>query len=352
MLYVTLEYIVERLINNQILSQATKTMEGRKLEIAAKGKVIDGMCSPDPMNVVYLDDQKVTGNYADPDNKKLGKHFDPKGDGPKAFENGELNAKNIMFNKDFVIEAYDEAKVKIEIEKDIQKSAGGKNRTNGISLQAFFDVLFKKVEETSGGWWQLALSESPEDSKILQIVNTNQGSGGIEPLQFDPINGDAVTRSTSISCTPDKNKVYQAMCNQQKEATTPNEIENAGEDVEEEEPVVTHEQAKEILKNHRKETAPGGFDKGLVKEMTNALNTLINTIPKEDLKESANIPYPLIFKVKLDGTSGFRFGDIVTSTAIPDEITALDIVFRVNVVTHTIENNDWVTELTTMCDIG
>ena len=63
-------------------------------------------------------------------------------------------------------------------------------------------MLFKKVEETTGGWFQLSLTESPKDPKVLQIVNTNQGSGGIEPLQFDPINGDAVTRSTSIVCNP------------------------------------------------------------------------------------------------------------------------------------------------------
>ncbi len=352
MLYVTLEYIVERLINDQILSQATKTMKGRFMAIAAEGYVVKGMCSSDPMNIMYLGDGDI-GNYADPSNENLGKNWDPNGDGPQCYVGEALDSANILFNKDFVVDAFEEAKVQMEVEKKDAKTDGGKSGKNGVSLRVFFDQLFKKIEETSGGWWQFGLTESESDSKTLLIVNRNQGAGGINALQFDPINGDAVTRSTSIECSPSADDVYQAMCNQQKEATTPDEVSKAGgEEEEEEEPEVTHEEAIEILKKHRTETAPGGFDKGLVEEMTNAQNTLISTIPKPKLKENANIPYPMKLNITLDGTSGFRFGDLVTSTALPEALSTAAICFRVTEVVHTFDNNDWKTTLTTICDIS
>ena len=56
--------------------------------------------------------------------------------------------------------------------------------------------------------------------------------------------------------------------------------------------------------------------------------------------------------IELDGTSGFRFGDIVSSTALPGKLSSAQIVFRVTEFTHTIAGNDWKTNLTTICDIG
>jgi len=345
MTYVSLGYIVERLINGQILSQATGVMKGRKLKVDASGAVLDGMCSGDPMRVVFLGGS--AGDYSEPGNPELGKNFDPNGSGPKAFS-GTLNAKNILFNKDFVVEAFDKAKVKMDTKKSQEKTPGGKKGTSGITLQAFMDALFDKIHAASGGWYQFGLSESDTSSKTLLIINRNAGAGGISPLTFDPINGDAVTRSTSIECSPAASDVYQAMCNQQKESQTPAEIEGKTRET----PKVTVAQAKALLTKHRTQTAPGGFTDDLVSEMEGALVSLVDAQPKAKLVANANIPYPLKLKVTLDGTSGFRFGDIVSSTALPAAISSAQIVFRVTEFTHTIAGNDWKTDLTTICDIG
>ena len=125
-IYVSLGYIVNRLINDQILSQATKTMKGRTMDIAATGVVIDGMCSSDPMNIIFLGD-KDEGNYADPSDDRLGKNFDPNGTGPIAYSGGYLDGASILFNKDFLVEAYDNAKVQIEVQKKNEKTSGGKS---------------------------------------------------------------------------------------------------------------------------------------------------------------------------------------------------------------------------------
>ena len=350
MTYISLGYLVTRVINGQMLSQATKAMKGRKMEIAASGKVLSGMISGDPMRVMFLGG--VAGDFSDPSDPELGKNFDPNGTGPVAYA-GRLNAANILFNKDFIVEAFEKAKVKQDTKKTGEKTSGGKKGTSGVNLQNFMDALFDKIHAASGGWFQFGLSESPDNTKILQIINKNEGAGGISPLTFDPINGDAVTRSTSISCSPAASDVYQAMCNQQKEAATPAEIEGSGDGGEGGiGAFLDYIKLRGLLTKHRTETAPGGFTDDLVTELESALATLVDTQPKAELIAESNIPFPMKLSITLDGTSGFRFGDIVSSTAIPSGITSANVVFRVTEVHHTIAKNDWSTSLETICDIG
>ena len=130
MTYISLGYLVNRVINEQMLSQATKVMKGRKMEIAASGKVLGGMISGDPMRVMFLGG--AAGDYSDPSDPELGKNFDPNGTGPIAFA-GRLNAANILFNKDFIVEAFDKAKVKQDTKKTGEKTAGGKKGSSGVN---------------------------------------------------------------------------------------------------------------------------------------------------------------------------------------------------------------------------
>ena len=86
--------------------------------------------------------------------------------------------------------------------------------------------------------------------------------------------------------------------------------------------------------------------------MESCLASLINALDESTLVAHSNIPYPLKFSVTLDGTPGFAFGDVVRTTAMPKQLTSLNIVFIVLEVNHTIKNNDWETSLTTQCDVG
>ena len=351
MTYISFNYLVNRVINGQMLSQATKAMKGRTMKITASGKCLSGLISGDPMRVLFLGKGNA-GDYTDPSDPELGKNFDPNGTGPVALGD-RLNAGNILFNKDFIVEAFDKAKVKMDTKKTGEKTAGGKKGTSGVNLQNFMDALFDKIHAASGGWFQFGLSESPTNTKVLEIINKNEGAGGITPLTFDPINGDAVTRSTSISCSPAASDVYQAMCAQQKEAATPSEIEGKEEGGQGGiKALLDYLNVRALINRHRTETAPGGFTDDLVTELESALATLVDGQPKKELKKHANIPYPMKLNITLDGTAGFRFGDIVSSTAIPSGITTADIVFRVTEVHHTIAKNDWTTDLITICDIG
>lgn len=347
MTYVSLNYIVNRVMNQQVLAKSEGLMAGRKMEINASGKVISGMCSADPMKVVMLGGE--AGDYTDPVDKSLGKNWDPNGAGPVCY-GSTLNAGNIMFNKDFVIEAFDKARVKMDTKHSQEKTAGGKSGATGVSIDAFMTALFDKVKTASGGWFRLSLSEKALNPKVLSIVNTNEGSGGVGPLTFDPIGGtDGVTRSTKIDCSPSANDTYQVMANAiEKEGLTGTLVSGK--------PRAKPNPSKEVclatLKRHRTETAPGGFDDALVRQMESCLASLINALDESTLVAHSNIPYPLKFSVTLDGTPGFAFGDVVRTTAMPKELTSLNIVFIVLEVNHTIKGNDWETSLTTQCDVG
>ena len=73
MTYVSFGYIVERIINGQMLSQATKVMKGRTMEIVASGKVLNGQITGDPMRVMFLGGNG--GDFSDPSDEELGKNL-------------------------------------------------------------------------------------------------------------------------------------------------------------------------------------------------------------------------------------------------------------------------------------
>ena len=59
-------------------------------------------------------------------------------------------------------------------------------------------------------------------------------------------------------------------------------------------------------------------------------------------------PYPLKLNLKIDGTGGFRFGDVISLKNLPDVYKGSNIVFTVNKYTHTVKNNDWETSIETL----
>ena len=65
---------------------------------------------------------------------------------------------------------------------------------------------------------------------------------------------------------------------------------------------------------------------------------------------------PLKLSVTLDGINGFKFGDTLTTDYLPpkyrDSAGAYKAVFTVTKVNHSISNNDWTTQIDTVCRLG
>jgi hypothetical protein len=59
-------------------------------------------------------------------------------------------------------------------------------------------------------------------------------------------------------------------------------------------------------------------------------------------------PFPVEFSATIDGVEGFRFGDCISSNALPARYTktaGLRVIFTITKYTHKIENQDWTTTL-------
>ena len=94
-----------------------------------------------------------------------------------------------------------------------------------------------------------------------------------------------------------------------------------------------------------------------VTEGKSLLKDIMNIhIPLDERLQSEQILYPLEMKLILDGIEGFRFGDHITTTNIPNvyrrvadpRATGPRVGFTVLRTTHTIAGNNWSTELTTI----
>jgi len=96
---------------------------------------------------------------------------------------------------------------------------------------------------------------------------------------------------------------------------------------------------------------------GEQESIANALNTY-KTLGDNDLdKWNQNILLPLKFGVTIDGINGFKFGDTVATTYLPkkykEKISGkFKAVFTVTKVNHSIQNNDWTTQLETVCRLS
>jgi hypothetical protein len=63
--------------------------------------------------------------------------------------------------------------------------------------------------------------------------------------------------------------------------------------------------------------------------------------------------WPLKFEISIDGIYGFKFGNLITSTYLPNQFqkSGLKPVFSITKVEHTFQGNDWETSLSSICTL-
>lgn len=80
-----------------------------------------------------------------------------------------------------------------------------------------------------------------------------------------------------------------------------------------------------------------------------ALQTYIDDkVNKPDPKKCAGTPLPFDFNFEVDGIGGFEFGQMVSSTRIPEGVRK-EFRWQVTKVEHEVSVNDWVTKVSTVC---
>lgn len=352
--FVTLGYIVNRIINDQLLRAMTcgiahEREDFNKLKVEfhpeySKCKVASGITSGDPVTVLLLGD----ANYKNNDDE--GKDFD--GDcknlaAVKCLSGTDVRLQNILVHRDAIIGAFNEATKKRESKADnADVKDTGEEVVNVIT---FFEKIADHISASVGGAISLRLVEHPTESNILIVVDQNYGvSDTLECIVFDPIDGDGSTRSCTVQSNVGSQEYRAAMfVGSNKKGDAISALRGCS-------PKLDTQRGKELQKAQTDKSAliksPGNLGKNAFNgEQINALKSVMGRIHRnsQEAPEIETIHYPgLSISVEIDGVYGFTPGNAISTTQIPKAWrNQYKSYFMVTAVHHDFQGSDWNTKL-------
>lgn len=288
--------------------------------------------------------------------------------------------KGILISRDVVRGIQSEFNQQAMSEDDTTEEKDKAKST--IPLIKFFKKIFGVIRENSGGDWDLSLevSEDNVDSSGLEfppgtiwIVNKKAPvtpSEKVTPLMLDPVQGKNGIRELALEgsvpkdvqaeafggapeVTPGKTKTDIIARSDKSQTLVTQALAEAQAAYDEEIEFLTEEspKAQDALDTGNYGSDVTSAAKGIVKRIVQC------TLPDAAARNGKFLeprPWPLSLKLTMDGIEGFRFGDTIGCTYLPERYTkneGVRVVFTVTSYTHTISNNDWKTEITTVSRI-
>jgi hypothetical protein len=363
-IYVTLGYVVDRIVNDLIKNSVETSSKGDKdiqtlknLKISfhkdwSKSKLPDGIESGDPTAILILGPGKA--NFTDDNGKKMDfnefKAFENASyEDVKAWDGNFLRLDKILIHRDVIFGAMDDASKKIPPESE---SVDPKDSTDTvINLNDFFRQIFGTIEECTGGALKLRLIPDPNDDKRETLYVVDQNYGGdpkIDCFVFNPIDGDGNTRSCNISSNGGSNEYRTSMfLANSKKGDVAAHLRGCDEKLDDgRKDKVTD--AKDEIKKLK--TNPGlivknSFNGTDISTFKSAMVDLYRNSLKKDRKYE-NINWPGIeLDLSINGAYGILPGCAVATTQIPDDWINKKIYFMVREVSHEFSNSDWVTNI-------
>ena len=354
--FVTLGYIVHRIIDDQLLRSLTcqvphdrDKFNQLKVEFHKKYslcKITPGITSGDPTTMLLIGDANYKNNNGE------GKDFDHDCQQPavvKAIDaGGNVKLQNILLHRDVVTAAFNSATAKKESESDSTDVKNTKEEV--VNIVNFFDAIAEHIKSCTGGAIALRLVEDPDDNKKLIVVDQNYGvSQSIPCVVFNPINGDGSTRSCEIQSNVGSQEYRAAMfvgtskngdsvanlrgCSEKLKIKRGDEAKKAKEDKE------------ALIKN------PGNLGKNEFDgQEINALKSVMGRLYRsnENAVSNESLHYPgLSISVTIDGVYGFVPGCAISSTQVPHDWRSapMNSYFMITSVQHSFQGSDWATKL-------
>lgn len=307
--------------------------------------------SPNPMNILFQNG----GAYDDYHKSKSGpsrkfisvNSFKTK---PGSIDSGP---QNIIFSRDLlrsIQKAFDDD-AKSENE-NTEENVRGKGE---IRIDQLFKKLFAVIRENSGGAFDLSLEHKDEEGcndpplKIYIVNRKSPAKSSVTPLEIDPYSAKNGVRECTFSGDLPKSLQAAAMSGHGDSKTDTVNVGLGAEGTE------TKDEGQSLSQRSRE--ARGRIDtdeyaqssvtsaQAVVKEIVESESTETQIAENQKLEPA---PYPLKLNLVIDGTGGFRFGDVISVTNLPDRYKGSNIVFTVNSYKHTVKNNDWETKIETL----
>lgn len=233
-----------------------------------------------------------------------------------------------------------------------------KNITN------FFETILKQVNIASGDMYQLSavLCEPPSnfdgasDGKLAKSVVSIEDSNlcktytdSVKPFRFDATIFKPLIKTVSISSKPPAAMAAAAYVQQRGNAPANTENKADAPKGAEAELAKAKDSRTKAVENFTKTGFNLAWCEGFRGILTTIKKTSSNPADAHWLNQAL---YPIDFSVTIDGVSGFRFGDVVSTSLVPSSYLKAKLVFVVTKIDHKITAAAWETTLTTAARIA
>tara|TARA_R110000822_G_scaffold128195_16_gene263931 strand:- start:1533 stop:3611 length:2079 start_codon:yes stop_codon:yes gene_type:complete len=371
-IYLTLGYVVDRIINNMIIVATGKGVGFQDKEAFSKLKIKfhpEYSKSTLPKNVESGDPKSmlILGRYNYFVDVKSGtdmnfntiKHGDE--DAVVAYANDILHLDKILLHRDIVTGALTDS---ISVKPNESESVDPKNeKSEIINLNDFMEKLFSVITQLTGGAVSLRLTHDVEepDKDIMYIVDQNYGGDTpIDCFLFNPIDGDGSTRSCNISSGGGSNEYRTSMfIGQSTKGDVASKLRDCVKstyDAREGRRKNAIERLVRIIGNSSGRGGGAGSPIGtMMKDHFNGKQIEAYTAVMVDLTRNAtlsdnakrNINWPgMSIDLTINGAWGIIPGcAIITTQMPPDWYIGKEIYFMVQEVTHNFSKSDWTTNI-------
>lgn len=372
--YCSLSYIVHNLVNEELFKKnPTLPDKLRKIRYICNSDVTSislyskYIFSADPLNVGVTGVSDIQMSYG-PDEADASKSFNFIWTGimntPEhlSVRGSKLDCSNILISRLLLR----------NILKNFSKDK--------FSINDFFSKLFDAISDATAGMITLGLFEldvNPLNEKDQALYNKYSNGGNYIPilvkplkqkpngvpeaLEFDPLKGDGITRSCEVTAKVPKDMAAEAYGRNTPGDTGGSTGTDGGQIADvlsQKKSLINKYLPDTALKTLKENTYPENKLSGTAIEDGKAfLKDVMNKYTSIETRlSSEQILYPLEMKLTLDGIEGFRFGDHITTTNIPNvyrrgadtKAKGPRVGFTVLRTTHTIVGNNWSTELTSI----
>ena len=203
--------------------------------------------------------------------------------------------------------------------------------------------IFAVIREATGGFVDLVISEDPEafDSGALDsdlLILNKKCIQDEDPFDspYDDISGEGGVRSATFSgdvpqgwqaeAFAGKNLGGDDKTGEKKSGPTP----------------------KQMIDTALEALPKAGYDASQAAGIKAALRQAQDETPVESLGAIQNRPYPIGLSLKVNGTPGIGFGHVIALSSLSSTRWGGNTVFTVTRVVHTVQNQDWTTDIETV----
>jgi hypothetical protein len=355
LIYCSLELLIG-MINKYIMPKTGKLANVRYKcdSTVTTGAYLEGVCSADPLNILLVG--SAIGDYGSASGLDVDEYLDTNTI-PNMIE--PLSGDKYDYSKIFLSYAYMSNKhwgatSNTKNTEDAAKDSNDKPAETKFKVGTLLKGIFEDISNATGGAVKLTTFTDPKDPNTVLIIPANESTSTLRPVRFDPLNGDGITRECVISCNPASADAYAIAAGKQSyQSDTVKATGPSGPDT-----AVDLGTIRTEINNIRTKTmALSGYSADQVSALRDRLNKLTHACAGNEISEGkipiTSAQFPLKLEITLDGITGFRFGDVVETTFLPDNYLrgGIHAGFIVQRVVHTITNNDWSTKLETVCDL-